>query len=150
MQNTFGRFLVVGLLIVGVVGSSGCLPRGETKTLSEVIVIAQKRYAATSKDGLPANVAATLTGISAHLDVLVTTDDIAAAQPKVAAVGESLATLVGHAGFTSRPSLNELAMQYRVLGSAPKEQVTTANLRLLASRTYSALAAELETTRFTL
>jgi len=150
MRHVMVRVGVVGLFVGAALVLGGCLPRGETKTLSEVVSIAQTRYAAVSKDGLPANVSSAISTIADNLSTLASGDDVAAAQPKVVAVGEAIAGLVEHAGFTSRPALNELAMQYRVLGGAPAEQLTAPQLRLLASRTYSALAAELETTRFSL
>jgi len=144
------------LVRVGVVGVfsavllTGCMPRGETKTLSEVLSIAQTRYTEVSKDGLPGDVSTALTSVADSLAALTSSDDLSAAPQKAAELGETIAGLVTKAGFTSRAALNEISMQYRMLGGMSGEKLTAAQVRLLASRTYSVLAAELETTRFSL
>jgi hypothetical protein len=150
MRNVSVRVGVLGVIVGASLALGGCLPRGETKTLNEVVSIAQSRYAATSKEGLPVDVSSAITSIAENLSVLAAGDDVVAVQPKIVALGEAIAGLVEHAGFTSRPALSELATQYRVLGGASADQLSAPQLRLLASRTYSALAAELETTRFAL
>jgi len=141
------RFALGAALVLGL---TGCMPRGETKTLAEVLSSAQARYSDVSKAGLPADVTAVLDKVSADLQALTASDDVAGAAEKVAAVGDSIAGLVNKAGFTSRAALNEISLQYRALGSGAADSITPAQVKLLASRTYSVLAAELETTKFAL
>lgn len=146
MRNFVRIAFVAGL----VLALAGCMPRGETRTLAEVLSSAQARYTDASKAGLPADVTAVLDKVSADLQTITSTDDMGGVNGTVAAVGESIAGLVTRAGFTSRAALNEISLQYRMLGSDSAGTLTPAQVKLLASRTYSVLAAELETTRFAL
>lgn len=133
------------MLVAGLVG---CMPRGETRTLAEVLAAAQARYADASKAGVSSEVAAMLEKVNVDLQALTSSEDLTGANDEVAAIGEAIAALVSKAGFTSRTALNEIALQYRTLGGGPVETLSAAQVKLLASRTYSLLAAELETTKF--
>ncbi|MFM1847273.1 MAG: hypothetical protein RL417_747 [Pseudomonadota bacterium] len=136
--------------VVVLFGAAGCMPRGETESLGDVLATAEARYRAISKSELPTDVSAALEKVAAELSGLTSAEDMNGATGKIAALGESLSALVTKAGFTSRPALNEIALQYRMLGSASGDSLTPAQVKLLASRTYSVLAAELETTKFSL
>jgi hypothetical protein len=140
----------VGFVLLSSMLMLGCMPRGETVTLAEVLASAQSRYADVSKAGVPAEVSVTLEKVTGSLSSLTTQEDLTGATEKIAALGEDIAGLVNKAGFTSRPALNEIALQYRMLGTSSGDTVTAAQVKLLASRTYSVLAAELETTKFSL
>lgn len=144
-MKDFLRFAVITILVAGLVG---CKPRGETKTLAEVLAAAQARYADASKAEVPSEVAGMLDKVNADLQALISSDDLTGATDKLAAIGEAIAALVSKAGFTSRTALSEVAVQYRTLSGASGETLTAAQVKLLASRTYAILAAELETTKF--
>ena len=131
---------------------SGCNPRGETRTLSEVLASAQEDFKAQlSNVGANADdVKGSIVEIQTNLEMLINEQSDRAALSKAASeIGAELATLTSRAGYTSRPALTELSTQYRQLEADAAEGAAQLNrLKLMASRTYSALASELETTRF--
>ena len=84
--------------------------------------------------------------VSQHLDQ-ITAQQGAEAGKSAGELAELLNGLVDHAGYTVRPGMNELISQYRML-SKNGADVQTAQVKLLASRTYSLLTSELNTTSF--
>jgi hypothetical protein len=65
-------------------------------------------------------------------------------------LAESLNALIPHASYTNRPAMGELLSQYLVVSGQPASQVSSGAVKLLAARTYNALASELETRKFSL
>ena len=64
-------------------------------------------------------------------------------------VGAALGELVDRAGYTTRPALTEVCAQYMNL-STNQQQPKPEQVKLLAARTYTLLASELETNQFRL
>ena len=134
--------IFLGLALVLVV--SGCAPRGETLTMEQVLELSQKRMEAaelTLNGSLPKNV-------SDLKDFLAKALSESNNNKILTQVGDTLATLIPHAAITSRAALNELAVQFKELGA--RGNTTQDQVTLLVSRTYHAVASELETTRFAL
>lgn len=128
-----------------------CAPRGENRSVDEVLRIQRERYlslaAATKVKG---EAQAGLGTLQTQLGELV----LSAASAVPTKSQEIAATLTGlspHAGFTVRPALTELIDQYRVLGSVTDTRTLgSAQVKLLVARTYNLMASELETTKLAL
>ncbi len=132
------------LLVLGLSCSiSACGPRGETRTLDDVLQSSKQRFTNAQGASIPQTQAAILKEIPGRLEQLA-----GAATPQSAKtageVADLLSSLISHAGYTARPALAEIVTQYRML---PTAQASAAP-RLLVARTYSLLASELETTHF--
>lgn len=142
------------MIVLAVVTLVSCAPRGETITLDEVLAKAERRYSELV-------VAAKVSPAAQPLFAAVTSQvkEVASKLPRnsqklaqeidaagLKDMGDDLAKIILHAGYTNRPALTEIAGQYRALSALPS--VDPAQLKLLVARTYSILAAELETTQF--
>ena len=134
--------ILVALLVVG------CSPRGESKSLSEVIEDGKARYMAVKGVNLNAEVQAKLGAVVGKLEeILVAAQEGGINGSDLGEVEELLSQLVDHAGMTARAGMNQLAKQYREL-SGSAESANSGAVGLLVGRTYSAIGAELETTKF--
>jgi hypothetical protein len=139
------NLVLTSLLIAG--GLQGCL-RGETQTLQEILDASRSRYQYAVKSGSTQESLNEAAKLLAQLEKSSATTAIAADSKKLV---DALTALTAHAGFTSRPALTELVDQYRVLaGKGATDRVTTSQVKLLVTRTYNALASEMEGTRFSL
>lgn len=139
------KHLMVALVVA--FSLNACAPRGETRTLDEILASSKARYSQSSS-AVSQDVGATLSNISRQLEALVAGDAMHAGQD-LGNIAEALSGLAAKAGYTVRPAMGELTAQYRNLASgAGHGQVTAAQIKLLAARTYDLLAGELETTKF--
>lgn len=141
------RFLALSVIALGL-GLSGCQPRGETKTLEEVVRGSEDRFHRVYSSGVPAgqtnaDVSNLLKSVADTLKELRTAAS-GVASDRYALVGRTLSDLASHAGYTSRPALGELAEQWLGLTAS----ADAPNTRLLISRTYGVLASELEAVGF--
>lgn len=139
--------IITIILISAVLGVAfGIKPRGETKTLNEVLSIAKQRYTQAAIQSVDSETATQINEIGRILS-----SDVTGSPSKAAAdserVAQILSALIEKAGYTSRAALTELAMQHQLFAQDPKS-VKPEQLKLLYSRTYHALASELETTKF--
>lgn len=147
----FSRPLVGALVALAVLGT-GC-QRGESKSLSEVYTTSRSAFVSAPKSDVPQNAAVMLEKISAGLDGI--SDGAKAGNTTATEKARELATLLSdlseHVNPTVRPAMAELVSQYLEMSSAPTGVATGApQARLLASRTYRLLAAELSSTKFRL
>jgi hypothetical protein len=134
----------LGLALVLVTG--GCEPRGETKTLEEVVQVSRLQLDQAMKRDISPSALAPLSKTREVLEALLKEARAGVETGQYEAVASLLAELAVGAGYTSRPALGELADQWRALtGSSNRPEV-----RLLVSRTMSALASELEGVAFSL
>ncbi len=140
MRRVFLVAMIVGML-------SGCGPRGETRTLDEVLQREKARFAAT-QGGADSKVASRLAELRTKLDDLAFADK--ELTPKAFDIAEALNGMLYSAGYTSRPGLSELISQFRLLDETGDPKLDRARAKLLVARTFGALAAELETTKFAL
>jgi hypothetical protein len=141
------------LTVVLACGLVGCGPRGETKTLAEILQIAKADFAEQFGNGSvlsDTSTQAQVSKIHSQLEALISDQSDRAALAKAASdIAHELASLTSKAGYTSRPALTELATQFREMtASAEKGEAQLATLKLMATRTYSTLASELATTKF--
>lgn len=146
------RHVLQALAALLLISLSACAPRGETSSLTQILEAEKNRYRVASQ-GIPqSDVGTKVTSVSGKLQELETLKDAAAVASRSSEVAELLSDIVPHAGYTSRPALSELMTQYRMIGTGTRtaEVTETAQVRLLVSRTYSALASELESTKFAL
>ncbi|MCB0319480.1 MAG: hypothetical protein KDD60_01060 [Bdellovibrionales bacterium] len=152
---------------------SGCLPRGETKSLDEVLKIARDRYNDAIVDVEPiGGTREKLADLVSNMNGFI--DSAPGDQTRVVAgsVTKHLQELIPQTGYTTRPALGELLKSYRGMsfpeeregfttisgptaGSASQESSEAGNWdldvaarKLLVARTFTALAQELETTSF--
>jgi len=138
------RSVLKAMLLCLVFGLSACAPRGETKSLDQVLADAKERYSATNLNGVnPDASGAVQTAVSKMNQIEA--GFVAASLPEQAKeISDALRQVEPRAGYTSRPALDELIREYRELN--PKTEAATA--KLLVARTYNWLSSELETTRF--
>lgn len=133
-----------------------CAPRGETRSLQEVLEASQQRFAAAWEGELSSEARPILEGVKAQLSAAINASD-----PDVLAgiskdISQKLALLKPYAGYPTRPALIEIRSQYAQISQQPggleggNSQQIQARVKLLVSRTYALLASELETTRFRL
>jgi hypothetical protein len=126
----------------------GCGPRGETKTLDEVLANAKLRFVKVGISGSSQEVQGILGEVQKNLETMAS-GDVSSAVPALETIASSLNSLVSKSGYTVRPSMGEIMAQYRALAEqAGHGSVSAAQLKLLAARTYELIASELETTRF--
>ena len=145
------RKLLVSLVLVFVL--TGCDgPRGETKTLSEVLEGSKTRFSRSMQQGIGSEeVGKHLSTLTAAVEALQSEESGGEQARIINEIVSSMDSLMGHAGYMTRPSLAELLKQYQSINELPDDtQASKASIQLLAARTYSLLARELETTRFQL
>ncbi|GEM_PF-3672234 len=129
------RWLVLALFVF-----AGC--RGESKPLNEILELAKVRYESSRGAEVPVQVSETLKSIDSALRDFV--DSSVTAKEKAKELAVALDSLTKKAGPTSRQPLHELTMQLLSAQSIESE----AERKLLASRIYGAISAELETVKF--
>ena len=140
------RNLSIGVLVALVLSCTGCLPRGETRTLDEVLTTARERFQRVEQTAVGSDVAQTIKQISARMEGTIQASAGDSAREDLRQVGDMLDSLILRAGYTSRPALGEISAQLRALGAA--QHVETAQVKLVVARAYGLLASELETTKF--
>jgi hypothetical protein len=145
--------LTITVLLLSVVYA--CAPRGETQSLSDILSKSRDRFrsAELMLDNSP--VKDKLSVLAQKLVEIEKIQDPTALKPATAGIKDSLSDLLAHTGYTVRPALSEIVDQYRVIsnGSAVTTDSALAGspeIRLLLARTYSVLASELETGKFSL
>lgn len=134
---------------------AGCAPRGETQTLSDILSQQQVRFRSAEIKAGNVPVKAQLEQLAQKLTSIENVQDPTALKPVTGELRAALAALLPHAGYTVRPALTEIVNQYQALseGSALTTDPSLAGspeIRLLIARTYSVLATELETSKFSL
>lgn len=133
------RILFALILIAAI----GCAPRGETKSLDEILQIATRRYEKALAADVDPTTKERLAELASHLERVREGKKVSTASTFVA---DELHKLTDSSGYTSRPAMGELANQYRSIakaGNSSEDQRI-----LLVSRTYTLLAQELETMKF--
>jgi hypothetical protein len=144
METTM-KNLLSGLVFVLLLG---CQPRGETKSLSEVLAGEKARFYAEAERKLPKDVQSELTQAATALEEL----EVKRAGDEVTRSADSLIlalrSLNLRAGYTTRPALNELLKQWKALQN--ENQLVGSTSRLLIARTYGLLSSELKGVRFAL
>ncbi|MCB0317678.1 MAG: hypothetical protein KDD56_02910 [Bdellovibrionales bacterium] len=147
MPKKIIKTLLLGLILISVPVFTACAPRGESKTLEQVLKSSQERFSKANQRAGTVVVADVLSQTKDHLETLLS-QQVNGQDKLMYETANLLAKLTENAGYTSRPAMTELVSQYRELGhigNAGQNEVT-----LLVSRTYSILASELETTKFKL
>jgi hypothetical protein len=124
---------------------SACAPRGENNSLDEVLSVQQSSFRnALSSAQLSPELSKTIAGLEGKLKELLASAASTEASSKASLIVEDLSQLLNHAGYTSRPAMNELLNQFRVLADTKSAQNQSGSaIKLLVARTYSLLSAEL-------
>ena len=121
-----------------------CAPRGEYKSTNELLKKARARYAKNFNQS--STVASELQSLTALLDSLVNEQQASSAKE----ISDALRGLSSKAGYTTRPALSEIILQYQAIAQAQMMKNKEGTLKLIVSRTYNLLASELESTAFKL
>ena len=139
----------------------GCT-RGESNSLDEIVGDSKARFSDAAHGSLsrvPETVRGDLSDLASRLEDFSRQSAATSLNSEAADISRRILALVPHSGFTSRPALTQLATQYAAFGNVEgvgTEQVEAAasgsvgERQLLSARTFSALAAELEGTAFSL
>ncbi len=139
------KYLVIALLTLGL---NACAPRGETKSLDQVLELARDAYKSSPRSNLVGETGAQIDSLTSKLEQSINSgEDRQASFSETASI---LLALSSRSGMTSRAALGELASQFRTLSAAEKANITDAQAKLLASRVYHLLAAELNGSSFRL
>lgn len=145
---------IYGVLVLIALSLVACSPRGETKSLDEILQLARERYSAVADVTVDPQVGQTLRVVSQNLSDLEKPLGLPQFAEKSQTVAELLAGLDRKAGYTSRVSFADIADQFRVISgqalndSGMDAKSHAARVKLLLARTYGLLASELETTKF--
>lgn len=125
-----------------------CTPRGETHTLDQILDSARARFNKVALNAVDDSVDNQINGLVSKMESLLEKPSTIEQQGRGAltALADELGDVTTKAGFTSRPALGQVAEQYRSLSNDQK--ISSDQVKLLLFRTYSVLAAELETNRF--
>ena len=105
---------------------------------------------------LDAQTATALRQLSTQLEDFIRDIDKQSIVISASKISTDLKKLSNHASYTSRPALTELFNQFTVISSSQEEvgindsYFRESARKLLAARTYSALASEIETMKFQL
>ena len=148
MSAVRGLSLVVFVLVGAAL--SGCAPRGETRSLQQVLETARYQFAKLVREEQSEPLKGTLLGVAKDLEAMVSANGVGAQVTQSSnAVATTLNALIQTAGYTSRASMREILMQHRVLSNdASKAEVNPARVKLLVARTYSVISSEVATTKF--
>lgn len=140
-----GLLLAIGIL--GLISTSACKPRGESKSLQDVVQTAQSRYRkAFDGSSFPEKVDGRLKEVTSELEALLkgSGDE----KGRIGSVVSHLRALIGAAGYTSRPAFGELIDQFSAFQI--QSEINKDALALVVARTFFLLASELEGVRFQL
>lgn len=147
------RALLASSVIFAV---AACEPRGETISLPQVLENSKKEFS-TAVGALDAKTVGELKPqlerINTLLDTMTSEKGAASLAQTSEEIAKILSQLTAQAGYTSRPALGEIAAQFRevqesISREAKGAQESLSALKLLASRTYSLLASELQGVKF--
>jgi len=149
------RVLKLVAVVLSIFALASCGPRGESKSVQEVLDTARDRFAkediAALKPEASQNVQALvreIEGMVKATDRLVTDGNGAVSEGAARAV-TNLEAVIERSGVTVRPAIAELTNQYRMLAIA-RDPINPGAVKLLVARTYSTLCSELETSKFSL
>ena len=144
------RFLAL-VVVSGSLLVAGCGPRGESHTVEQILNDARVAYQ-TSSNKIATGDAVALKSLESSLDKLAGIGGGGDAKVIANDVANTLTNLIVRAGYTARPAMSELINQYRSVAGdkSVSSSIGAPNLKLLAARTYSLIAAELNTTQFKL
>ncbi len=154
MNKIVAKSLIFCALAI-VSSLQGCAPRGESQDLTVLLNDARDRYrSAESKIG-DSPVKTQLAALYEKLNNIEKVQDPTVIKPATMEIKNELSALLVHAGYPVRPSFTEIVNQYQALANGSAVTTDSAlpgspEIRLLLVRTYSVLATELETTKFTL
>jgi hypothetical protein len=129
----------------------GCGPRGESDTLEGLLATAKYRYQRSMRANVGGEVKTILDQMSPKLEALASAKSGSQLPSLAEGTANDLSSVIHRASYTNRPAMAELVNQYRIMaeaGQASEQAVDAAAVKLLTSRTYQLLAAELETTKF--
>lgn len=140
------RMLNILIISIGLI-ITGCGPRGESRSLDEILASAKSEYHAQIASVTP-EIKPDIDRLTRGLERSLAGVDVASdVRADFSEVEGAMMNLIGKAGYTSRPALGELMSQFRSIAngenSYSKEQVV-----LLVARTYFLLSTELKTAKF--
>lgn len=156
MIKKMNKFIALAVVLAfSSAALNACAPRGESQNLSDILTQSRDRYRISEKSISDTERKGQLTQLAERLNQIEKVQDPEALKPATAEIKAALSQLLKHAGYTVRPSLSELISQYQAIANG--SAVTTdpslpgsPEVRLLLVRTYSVLATELETGKFSL
>lgn len=128
----------------------GCQPRGEQRSVSEVLETAKSEYRSVSKTVLDDSVRQRVDRITTVLEEMLATQEVKTIRAKAAEASDALQSVYLDSGYTSRPALGELVNEYRMLADNYTGEFSKGQVPLLVSRSYGWLASELEGVKFAL
>lgn len=137
------------LAVLSLFLSVGCAPRGETKTLDQILKDAEVRFSALLPTVDAKSMRGSIDTVSSKLKAILAASSAEAAKSEAKNIADQFANLTEGAGYTTRPALGELAMQYRAIAEA-EQAPSTDSVKLLVARSYNTISSELEGNKFQL
>ena len=155
MQSKFLQIILTAIFVLATL--QGCAPRGESKSLDEVLAGSKARYSKVQNNKVPSKVESEVKEVSQLLNKIEaivysepnrdTKGDISNSAGKLA---DAIESLIPFAGYASRPGLNELRTQLTSLAenALGDPMFYNSKAKLLIARTYIAMASEMESSAF--
>lgn len=148
MNKRITQLPLMLLLVCVLCFLASCAPRGETKTLDQVLADAKAEYTdvqSRASGSLPPAVTTITSDVEKFVSATNATDRASVASKIESGINQVIPT----AGYTSRAALTELMKQYRAFAADTSgNSVSASASKMLVARTYLALASELRTTNF--
>jgi len=139
------RRIALPLLLLSTLVLAACAPRGETRTLEEIYDSSKARFEQSVSNASSTQLNQELNQLAEKVIGFQKDETIEIARD----ISEQLLALTSQAGFTSRPALTEIQKQYLFISQlSSADNLSEAQKKLLAARTFSILAQEMETTGF--
>ena len=126
------------LVIAIVLACLAACIRGESSSVEQVLEMSRAAYQSSALP-LPSDLDGKLSPVVKGIEKIA---DGEAVRDDARALSDHLLDLVTHAGYTQRPSFTELAFTLR------EAELKAPQSKVLASRLYRLLAAEMSSTRF--
>jgi hypothetical protein len=153
MITKLNKIISLALLTSSLMLASGCAPRGETQNMNDLLAQARDRLRVAEQGAASSPAKQQVAQVVEKLGAIEKVQDPAVLKPATLELSALLSDLMPRAGYTVRPSFAEISAQYRELGNGAPVTTDSSKpgapeIRLLLVRTYSLLASELETGKF--
>lgn len=153
----FGRGLVrsgaiAGCLLGVVIALTGCEPRGETKTVAEVYEISREELVQALSKSISVEAREKISIIQRSMQLMADAQNDGEIRRAAGEAATALQTLINWAGYTSRAAGGELLQQLSNMegtsAQGDRVNVNPAAAKLLAARTLSWVASEMNSLAF--
>ena len=144
-MTNIGRLAIIFVLVLFV---AACQPRGETKSVDEVLSYEQQRFETLPVD---AEDESRLNSLRSSLKDILSDWNTPHLIKDINLVSKDLSDISSSISFPMKPALDEIIREYKSLGEMPSDvdfSQETGRIKLLVARTYGLLADEIASRNF--